>query len=75
MAVKIRLTRTGAKNQPSFRIVVADAKVKRDGKHLEIIGYLDPKTDPQKLVVDKERYHYWLKLGAQPTEAVRKLVK
>jgi len=75
MAVKIRLNRTGAKNQPSFRIVVADSSVKRDGKYLEIIGHFDPKTDPKKLVIDQERYQYWLKVGAQPTEAVRKLVK
>lgn len=73
--VKIRLFRTGAKNRPSFRIVAADARVKRDGKVLEILGFYNPKTDPVTVKIKRDRLKYWLGQGAQPTEAVRKLLE
>ncbi len=73
MAVAIRLTRTGAKDQPSYRIVVAEKASKRDGKYLEMLGYFNPRANP-KVVIKMERYEHWLKVGAQPTEAVRRLV-
>lgn len=73
--VKIRLSRTGARNQPSYRIVVADSQKKRDGKNLEILGFYDPKSKPETIKINLDRYSHWLNLGAQPSEAVRKLLK
>jgi len=72
--VKIRLTRKGRKNAPAYRIVVADSRAKRDGKFIEIIGYYNPTEDPEKVVYKKERYDYWISVGAQPTKAVKKLI-
>lgn len=74
MAVAIRLTRTGCKDQPSFRIVVIEKSKKRDGKYIEKIGYFNPTLKPPKIHINKERYEYWLKFGAKPTDAVRKLI-
>lgn len=73
--VKIKLSRTGAKNSPSYRVVVAEAKSKRDGRTIEILGHFDPKTKPETFEIKKDRYHYWLGKGAQPTETVRRLFK
>ena len=73
--LKIRLKRTGRKNAPSYRIVVADARSPRDGKVVEELGWYNPTEDPNRVVYDKGRFGYWLERGAQPTEAVAKLVK
>lgn len=73
--VKIRLFRTGARNQPSFRIVAADAREKRNGKILEVLGFYDPKTKPATVKIKMDRVKHWLSQGAQPTEAVRGLLK
>ena len=73
--LKIRLTRTGKKNQPSYRIVVKEARSKRDGKYTELLGYYNPLTDPATIKLDKDRYQSWLKKGAQPTDTVRRLAK
>jgi len=73
--VKIRLFRTGARNQPSFRIVAADARSKRDGKILEVLGFYDPKTEPVTVKIKKDRLKYWLAQGAQPTKAVKNLLR
>lgn len=73
--VKIRLARVGSKNQPKFRIVVANEQFKRDGRFLEILGHYDTTTDPSRVVINKDRYQYWLEKGAQPTEAVYHLAK
>lgn len=73
MPVKIRLQRTGRKNTPFYRVVVADEKIKRNGKTLAILGYFDPKTTPVTLKVDQKELKRWLKTGAQPSEPVRKL--
>lgn len=73
--VKIRLTRTGRKNAPSYRIIVADSESKRDGKFIEIIGYYNPTENPDKVTIQKERYDYWISKGAQPTKPVVKLTK
>lgn len=73
--VKIRLTRYGRKNAPSYRIVAIDSHVNRDGKYLEKLGYYNPTEDSKKVVLDDKRYEYWMSVGAQPTESVRKLVK
>jgi len=73
--VKIRLRRVGAKKQPSYRIVVADSRAPRDGKFIESIGQYNPRTDPETVVVDAERASYWLGQGAQPTNAVARLLR
>ncbi|MBM4429171.1 MAG: 30S ribosomal protein S16 [Chloroflexi bacterium] len=75
MAVKIRLRRTGAKGQPSYRIVVADARSPRDGRFLENIGHYNPRTDPPTFELDEERARHWLSLGAQPSDAVERLLE
>lgn len=72
--VKIRLFRTGARNQPSFRIVATDVRKKRNGRILEILGFYDPKTKPATVKIKADRIKYWLSQGAQPTETVRKLI-
>jgi len=68
--VKIRLRRIGAKKQPSYRVVVADSRVKRDGRFIENIGHYNPRTDPPTVVIKEDRALYWLSVGAQPTDAV-----
>jgi len=73
--LKIRLRRMGAKHQPHYRIVVADARSPRDGRFVESIGYYNPKTQPLTLNVDAERAKYWLSVGAQPTDTVKGLLK
>ena len=75
MAVKIRLKRLGKIRSPHYRIVVADARTKRDGRAIEEIGKYHPKNDPSFIEVNSERAQYWLSVGAQPTEAVVALFK
>lgn len=70
MAVKIRLKRLGKIRSPHYRIVVADARTKRDGRVIEEIGKYHPRNDPSLIEVNSERAQYWLSVGAQPTEAV-----
>lgn len=71
--VKIRLTRIGKTNSPSYRIVVVDSKKKRDGKSIEIIGFYNPSTNPIEHKLDEVRYNFWVAKGAQPTEAVKQI--
>jgi len=73
--VRIRLRRTGAKKQASYRIVVADSRSPRDGKFIEILGWYNPRTDPPSFEINKERADYWLSRGAQPSEAVARLLQ
>ncbi|MFN8497255.1 MAG: 30S ribosomal protein S16 [Anaerolineae bacterium] len=73
--VKIRLRRVGAKKQPSYRIVIASSTSPRDGRFLEVIGHYNPRTEPETVVVDVERARYWLGHGAQPTEAVARMLR
>jgi len=77
VAVRIRLKKTGRKHQPSFRIVAADARAKRDGKVLEILGHYDPLVrDAEKQVaIRRERVEYWLGVGAQPSDTVAGILK
>lgn len=75
MAVKIKLQRLGKIRTPHYRIVIADARTKRDGKVIENIGTYEPKRDPSIIKIDAERAQYWLSVGAQPTEAVAALLK
>jgi small subunit ribosomal protein S16 len=73
--VKIRLARRGAKKQPTYRVVVANSGAPRDGSFIEIIGHYNPRTDPPTVVIDEERALYWLGVGAQPTEAVARMLR
>ncbi|MEN2983521.1 MAG: 30S ribosomal protein S16 [Dictyoglomaceae bacterium] len=73
--VKIRLTRIGAKNRPVYRIVAIDSKRPREGKHLEILGFYDPKTNPETVQLKEDRVKYWLNVGAKPSEAVEKILR
>ena len=75
MAVKIKLTRLGKIRNPQYRIAVADARTRRDGRSIEVIGRYHPKEEPSLIEIDSERAQYWLAVGAQPTEPVLKLLK
>ena len=75
MAVKIRLTRMGAKKKPFYRIVVADSRKPRDGRVITELGYYDPTEEPTVLKVDTDAAKEWMSKGAQPTETVRSLLK
>jgi small subunit ribosomal protein S16 len=74
VAVKIRLMRMGKKKQPTYRVVVADARRPRDGRFIEIIGHYGPRQDPSVIAIDEEKALAWLRKGAQPTEQVQKLL-
>lgn len=73
--VKIRLRRTGAKKKPHYRVVVTDSRSPRDGRFIEIVGHYNPRTDPVTLNVQEDRVLYWLSVGAQPTDPVKKLLE
>src|SRR5688500_11749613 len=73
MSVRIRLRRMGRKKQPHYRVVVADGAAPRDGRIVENLGYYKPKTMPARLVLDLERFDYWVEKGAEPSETVRSL--
>ncbi len=75
MAVKIKLKRLGKIREPYYRIVVADARTKRDGRAIEEIGKYHPKQDPSLIEVNSERAQHWLSVGAQPTDPVLALLK
>lgn len=72
--VKIRLTRTGSKKRPFYRIVAADVRAPRDGKFLEILGHYDPRKKPHELKVNVDRVKAWIANGAQTTNRVSKLI-
>jgi small subunit ribosomal protein S16 len=72
--LKIRLRRTGAKKQPSYRVVVAESTAPRDGTFLEILGHYNPLTQPTTFQVKEDRVKEWLLRGAQPTERVQRLL-
>jgi small subunit ribosomal protein S16 len=75
VAVKIKLKRLGKIREPYYRIVVADARTKRDGRAIEEIGKYHPKAEPSLIEVNSERAQHWLSVGAQPTDPVRVLLK
>ena len=75
MAVKIRLRRMGARNNPFYRVVVADSRSPRDGRFIEEIGYYDPKSNPAVVKIDQEKAKDWIAKGAQPTDTVKRLLK
>ncbi|HBP66307.1 MAG TPA: 30S ribosomal protein S16 [Desulfosporosinus sp.] len=74
MATKIRLCRIGAKKNPIYRMVIADARAPRDGKFIEQIGYYDPATNPVVLKIDEEKALKWLSTGAQPSSTAKSLL-
>jgi small subunit ribosomal protein S16 len=75
MAVRMRLTRVGSKKNPIYRVVVADSRSPRDGKFIEIVGRYNPQTDPSTIEFDEDKVRDWLGKGAQPSDAVSKLLK
>ena len=75
MAVKIKLQRLGKIRNPQYRVVIADARTRRDGKVIENIGIYQPKENPSLIRIDSERAQYWLGVGAQPTDPVLALLK
>ncbi|ATY10400.1 MULTISPECIES: 30S ribosomal protein S16 [Actinomycetes] len=75
MAVKIKLQRLGKIRAPYYRIIIADARTRRDGKAIETIGKYHPKEEPSFIEVDTERAQYWLGVGAQPTEPVQRILE
>ncbi len=72
--VKIRLARVGSKKRPFYRIIAADVRAPRDGKFLEILGYYDPTTNPNKLEIKQDRLDQWIKNGAQYSGRVEKII-
>ena len=75
MAVTIRLTRIGARNNPIWRVVAADRRSPRDGRFLEVLGHYNPQTDPSTIEINEERVRTWLSQGAQPSATVKRLLK
>ena len=74
MAVKMRLTRMGDKKAPFYRIVVADSRVARDAKYIDLIGTYNPISNPEEVKIDNEKAQQWIKNGAQPTATVKALL-
>ncbi len=75
MAVKLRLMRMGKKKQPTYRVVAADSRAPRNGRFIEILGTYAPRSEPSLVKINNDRALHWLSVGAQPTEAVEKLLK
>jgi small subunit ribosomal protein S16 len=73
--LRIRLRRVGGKKQPSYRIVVAESTAPRDGKFVEIVGFHNPRTEPETVQIKEDRVLHWLSVGAQPSDAVARLLK
>jgi small subunit ribosomal protein S16 len=75
MAVRIRLTRVGATTQPTYRVVVADARSARDSRSIETIGHYNPRTEPVEVTIDADKAKAWLAKGAQPSDTVARLFR
>ncbi len=73
--VAIRLSRTGAKKRPSYRVVVIDSRRARDSRNIEIVGHYNPRPDPIEVVLKRDRIDYWMGVGAQPSKTVTRLMK
>ena len=73
--LKVKLSRQGKRNQAHYRVVIQEAKSKRDGKIVEKIGFYDPLTKPATIEIDLTKYKNWLTKGAQPTNTVKNLVE
>ena len=72
--LRMRLRRVGAKKQPSYRIVVADSRAARDGAFVDYLGHYNPRTDPPTVVINEEKARKWLSVGAQPSDAVQRII-
>jgi small subunit ribosomal protein S16 len=75
MALKIRLTRIGTTHQPHYRVVVAEARSRRDGDPVEVLGTYDPRTKARQVNLKLDRVDYWLGKGAQPTDTLHAMIK
>lgn len=73
--VRIRLRRMGLKKQPTYRIVVCDKEAPRDGAFIEVVGIYNPRTEPETIRVNEARVLHWMKVGAQPSDAVQQLFR
>ena len=73
--LRIRLRRVGMKKQPSYRVVVAESTAPRDGKFVEVVGFYNPRTQPETINVKEERVLHWLSVGAQPSDSTARLLK
>lgn len=71
----IRLTRSGSKKRPTYRVVVTEARTPRDSRVVETMGYYSPKAQPATLKIDRERLAHWLNVGAQPSSTIKTLLK
>lgn len=72
--LKIRLSRFGKRGQPTYRIVVKEARSKRDSNYLDLLGVYNPLTKPASFTINRQKYDAWLQKGAQPTQTVKRLV-
>lgn len=75
MAVKLRLTRSGSKKRPFYRVVAINSGTRRDGRPLEFLGYYNPMVNPAEINIDTDKVEKWLALGAEPSDTVRSLLK
>ena len=75
MAVRMRLTRVGSKKNPVYRVVVADSRSPRDGRFIDIVGRYNPQPNPSVIELDEAKVKDWLAKGAEPTDAVARLLK
>ncbi|MDL2285142.1 30S ribosomal protein S16 [Desulfovibrio sp. OttesenSCG-928-F07] len=75
MSVKLRLTRSGSKKRPFYRVVAINSGTRRDGRPLEFLGFYNPMTSPVEIKIDQEKVQKWLALGAEPSDTVRSLLK
>lgn len=73
--VRIRLSRTGLKHQPTYRIMVADVEAPRDGRFIENIGSYNPRTEPPTIEIKDERLTYWMGVGAKPSDSLMRILK
>ncbi len=74
MSVKIRLSRAGAPKKPFYRVVVADSRMPRDGRFIEVVGHYDPRQEPSLIQINEEKVRKWLARGAKPSNTVRHLL-
>jgi len=72
--LSIRMRRTGSKKRPFFRIVVSEARSKKEGQFIDILGFYNPRTKPAVFEIDKEKVAHWVKVGARPSDSVRTLM-
>ncbi len=70
----IRMRRAGAKNRPFYRVVVTEHQSAREGRFVEVLGHYNPRTQPERLEIDRDRLAHWLKAGARPSDTVRTLI-